>query len=93
MVMKTVINVKTDSDLKKQAQRLADELGLPLSTVVSGYLREFIQNQEITFSQSPRMSPWLEKIIGDFEADYRRRKNLSPVFSTAKEATVYLDRL
>jgi addiction module RelB/DinJ family antitoxin len=88
--MKTVLNVKTDTDLKKQAQRLADELGLPLSTVVSGYLREFIQNREITFSNAPRMSPWLEKIIGEFEYDYARGKNLSPKFGSAKAMFAHL---
>lgn len=92
MVMKTVLNVKTDLDLKKQAQQLADELGLPLSTVVNGYLREFIQNREITFSNAPRMSPWLEKIIGEFEEDRRRGKGLSPRFSSAKEMFAHLEK-
>jgi len=88
--MKTVLNVKTDDNLKKQAQQLAEELGLPLSTVVSGYLREFVQSREITFSNAPRMSPWLEKIIGEFEEDRRKGRGLSPAFSSAAQAFEYL---
>ena len=89
-VMKTVLNVKTDPDLKKRAQQLADELGLPLSTVVNGYLREFTRDREITFSNAPRISPWLEKIIGAFEADVAARKNLSPKFASSAEMIAHL---
>lgn len=88
--MKTVLNVKTDPDLKKQAQQLADELGLPLSTVVNGYLREFTRNREITFSNAERMSPWLERIIGDFEAERKRRRGVSPAFGSSAQAMEYL---
>ena len=45
----TVINIKTDKILKKDAQRLAKNFGLPLSTVINTYLREFVREKRIIF--------------------------------------------
>jgi len=38
-IMKTLINIKTDRDVKISAQKLAKELGLSLSAVVNAYLK------------------------------------------------------
>lgn len=90
VIMKTVLNSKVDADLKREAQKLAKELGVPLSLVVNGSLREFVRNREVVLSAAPRMSPWLEQIIGEFEEDRRKGKGLSPAFSSAAEALSYL---
>lgn len=88
--MKAVLNSKVDADLKREAQELAKELGVPLSLVVNGSLREFVRNREVVFSVAPRMSPWLEQVIGEFEEDRRKGKGLSPAFGSAAEAVSYL---
>lgn len=44
-----VINVKVDTALKKQAVKLAEQIGVPLSLVVQGGLRQFIAKQGISF--------------------------------------------
>ena len=49
--MKTLINIKTDKEVKEGAQALAQELGLPLSVVVNAYLKDFIRNRGITISE------------------------------------------
>jgi len=46
---KTVLNVKIDADLKLKAQKIAKELGLSMSTVVSHLLRRFVKEKKITF--------------------------------------------
>ncbi|MBI4118716.1 MAG: type II toxin-antitoxin system RelB/DinJ family antitoxin, partial [Parcubacteria group bacterium] len=51
--MKTVINIKTDKDVKKNAQGVAEELGLSLSAVINAYLRQFVRNKEIHFTAAP----------------------------------------
>lgn len=63
MSTKTVINVKTDKDLKNKAQKLAKNLGLPLGTVINAYLREFVRERRIVFSE-----PSISK-ARKFEAD------------------------
>ncbi len=91
--MKTVLNVKTDKEVKEEAQRVAKELGLPLSTVVNAYLKEFVRNRAIHLSAAPRMSKALEEVLGGVERDLKAEKNLSPRFHTAGEAIRYLNGL
>lgn len=91
--MKTLINVKADKDVKDQAQKLAKELGLPLSTVINAYLKDFIRNREISISALPRMTPMLEAIIGQAEKDLKAGRNISPLLSTPDEIDEYLDSL
>lgn len=45
-----VINIKTDTKTKSEAQKLADEMGLTLTAVLNRYLRHFIKTKSVTFS-------------------------------------------
>jgi len=42
-IMKTVLNIKTDVEVKERAQALAKHLGIPLSTIVNANLKAFIE--------------------------------------------------
>lgn len=88
--MKTIINIKTDKDVKEGAQKVAKELGLPLSTIINAYLKQFMRNREAYFSIAPSMTPELEELIGIAHQNYAKKKNLSPLFSSAKDAVLYL---
>lgn len=90
--MKTVINLKADKEVKEQAQKVAEELGLPLSTVINSYLKQFIRDKEIHLSIAPKMTPALERLIGSAEQDIKGRRNLSPTLSSKKEIDEYLGR-
>ena len=91
--MKTMINIKTEKDIKIKAQKVAKELGLPLGTVLNAYLREFIRTKKASFSIPPQMTLRLEKLISRVEKDIKAGRNLSPVFTTAEEMDDYLDNL
>lgn len=93
--MKAVINVKTDKAVKKNAQKIAEELGLSLSAVINAYLKQFVRNKEAYFSLSlaPWMSPGLKELLGEIEKDLKEKKNLSPAFSSPQEMDNYLDSL
>ena len=52
--MKTILNVKTDKDVKAKAQHVAKQLGLPLSTIINAFLKEFIRTKAILFSLNPK---------------------------------------
>lgn len=88
--MKTVINVKTDWEVKKTAQELAKELGLSLSAIVNAYLKQFIRTREVYFSNAPRMSVALENLLGNIEKDIRINRNFSPEVSSESELKKYL---
>jgi addiction module RelB/DinJ family antitoxin len=88
---KTVLNIKTDVSVKRQAQDLARELGVPLSTVVNAYLKEFIREKELRLSASPRLRPSVEKELKKLIDEADRGMHISPEFSSAEEAIAYLE--
>lgn len=87
---KTVINIKVDKEVKEKARVLADELGLPLSTIVNANLKEFIRSGEATFSLEPKLKPEVWKEVQRAIGDYRASRNISRELSTAKEIEAYL---
>ena len=90
--MKTVLNVKTDVETKKEAQALAKHLGVPLSTVVNAYLKEFVMTGEFTLRREPRLKPHVAKRIAKAMEETKQGKGLSPAFSTAEEAMEWLSK-
>ena len=67
----TILNVKTDKKLKAEAKQVADELGVPLSTVINAFLKKFVREKEITLSANPfRPTPYLEQILEEARAEY-----------------------
>ena len=91
--MKTVINIKTDKDIKELAQKTAGDLGLSLSALINAYLRQFVRTKEAYFTLSPKMSPALENLLGKIEIDIQRNKNISHGFSSPMETKKYLSSL
>ncbi len=87
--MNTTMLIKIDKKLKEQAQRTAKELGLPLSTVTSGLLKEFVLKKEITFSLTPNKR--LRRSILETEKSLKDKKNLSPAFKNKKEIIKWLE--
>lgn len=83
--MKTLLNVKVDKAIKDEAKQLATELGLPLSTVVNGYLKQFIRDREIEFSAPLKPSKWLRQTIDKAEKDWQEGKDYFGPFKTAEE--------
>ena len=88
------INIKVDSALKKQAQGLAKQMGLSLSSVLKGYLYHFTRTKTIHFSlQSDNEEPtdWaleqLEKAKEDIQAGRVTE------FLTPEAEMEYLDQL
>jgi len=91
--MQTVIYIKADKEVKKNAMEAAKELGLNLSDVINAALRNFIRTREVIFSDTPRMTPELERFLGKVDEDIKYRRNLVGPFKTAREANKYLDSL
>ena len=83
--MKTLINIKTDREVKISAQKLAKELGLSLSAVINAYLKQFVRSQAVDFSVAPQMTPKLEKLLDQVEYDLARGKNISGPFDSVDE--------
>jgi len=91
--MQTVIHIKSDKEVKENAQKLARKLGLNLTDVINASLRNFIRTREVVFSDTPQMTPELEKLLDKVEEDIKHKRNLVGPFKNAKEANDYLDSL
>ena len=91
--MQTVIHIRADKEVKKNAAQAAKELGLSLSDVINAALRNFIRTREVIFSDTPRMTPELERFLGKVDEDIKHNRNLVGPFHSAEEANKYLDSL
>ncbi|HSH18753.1 MAG TPA: type II toxin-antitoxin system RelB/DinJ family antitoxin [Candidatus Saccharimonadales bacterium] len=49
MTKYAIINLKTDPELKEQAAKVADKLGISLSAVLNNELKRFATEQRVTF--------------------------------------------
>lgn len=73
--MTSTVIVKTDSKLKAKAQKTAADLGLTLSAVVNGYLKDFVQSKSILFKDpygSLPGEPITEKEIKRASLDWQK---------------------
>lgn len=86
----TVLNVKIDKELKKQAQEVAKALGLPVSTLVSASLKDIVRRRSITISEDRNISPEVEREILKISANAKAGKDVSPEFSDIDEAIAWL---
>lgn len=88
--MKTLINIKTEKELKRNAKKVAEELGLPLGTIINAYLRELVREKRVVFSVPELPNIHTRKLLENIASDMRRKKNVDGPF-TYKEAIEYLD--
>lgn len=86
----TVLNVKIDRQLKRQAQEVAKSLGLPVSTLVSASLKDIVYRRSITISDEPRLRPEVEAEILKISADAKKGINVSPAFTDIDESIAWL---
>ena len=89
--MKTLISIKADVDVKKRAQKAAKELGMPLSTIVNAYLKQLGREPMVHFAVPLRPNKKTAEALRRASKDYRKGKNISPVYSTAEAMNEYLD--
>jgi antitoxin component of RelBE/YafQ-DinJ toxin-antitoxin module len=52
--MTSTVIFKTDSKLKSQAQKTAEGLGLTLTSVMNGYLKDFVQKKSVSFGKTKK---------------------------------------
>jgi len=93
MVMKTVLNVKMDSELKTELQKTAEDIGLPVSLILTNLTRQFINEKRITFGVQYIPNKKTAKILREIDRDIKLGRNISGPFNTGKEATDYLRSL
>ena len=90
MLNTTVINIKTDSKVKKEAQKVAADLGLSLSGVINGFLKQFIRTKTVIFTLDESLpSKYLLDSVKSAAED--RKKGETHAFKNNKAAIDFLD--
>ena len=66
----TVINIKTDPKIKKEAQNIASDLGLSLSGAINGFLKQLIRTKTVVFTLNENIpSDYLLTSIKESESE------------------------
>jgi antitoxin component of RelBE/YafQ-DinJ toxin-antitoxin module len=79
--------VRLDENVKRSAQKAAESINLPLSSIVNNYLYHFGQNKELAFEYpSPKLIAMLEESRKEI-----KKGEVSPKFKNAKDAMVWLN--
>lgn len=73
----TTLTIKLPKELRDEAKRTAAVVGLPLSTVIHRQLRDFVQQQEITFSAPVEMGLIREEQLSKDAKQKLRRARLT----------------
>lgn len=87
------MSLKTDKKLKEQAQKLANDFGFRLGTLINAFLRDFVRKKEVHFGMElppEPMTPKLEKYLAKIEKDIKEGKNISPTFDNVEDAIAWL---
>jgi addiction module RelB/DinJ family antitoxin len=88
--MNTTMLIKLDKTLKANAKQTAEDLGIPLTTVVSILLKQFVRERQIMLSLEPKPS---KKKIAEWEAisdEMDKNVKNQKVFSSAEELFKHL---
>ncbi|MDP3902097.1 MAG: type II toxin-antitoxin system RelB/DinJ family antitoxin [bacterium] len=87
--MKTaILNIKIDPKVKREAQKVANELGFSLSAIVNASLKNLARNKTVSYSLL-EPSPLLRRAIDSSREDRSEGKSVGP-FSSVQDVMKYL---
>ena len=86
--METTMLIKLKKDVKEEASKIAGEIGIPMSTLISSFLKNFIREKKITLSAEPeiskkKMREW-EKAVNDYKKNPSKYKSFNSVDALMK---------
>lgn len=85
-----IVNVRVETALKKQAQKVASELGISLSAIIHGFLKQLVKTKTVTFSASEEPTKYLIDTLKESKEDIKAGR-VSPTFTNAKDALAWLN--
>ena len=89
--MSTTITVRVEQEVKIEAQRLAKELGLSLSSLINAFLKQLIREKKLKFTISEEPSEYTLRAIKKSEEELKSGKAYK--FSDPKKAVEFIDKL
>ena len=84
-----VVNVKVNPIVKKEAQRVAGELGLSLSGLINAYLKQLVRTKSVVLSLGEEPTEYLLHSLEESRKDIKAGR-VSPPFAKANDAVAWL---
>ena len=78
----TNLNVRIDTDLKKQSEKIFSELGLNMSTALTVFLRQVVRSNGLPFDM--RLNTPNDETLAAIQ-DVNLNRNMSKPFNSVKE--------
>lgn len=88
----TTLNVKIDVKTKQSLKDFAAEIGVPVSSLVNGSIKQMLRERKVIFSTKLEPTAYLEKIMNEAEADLANSRHITTTNSIA-EALEHLHSL
>ena len=85
----TVINIRTQTDVKRAAQSVADDLGLSLSAIINSFLKQLVKTKSLDLNLSEKPSKYLIQALKESRKNVKDG-DVSPGFSNAEDMIAYL---
>lgn len=86
-----VINIKVQPELKLEAQTLAEELGLNLSSLINALLKQVVRTRALVVSATEEPGEYLLEALKESRQDIKAGR-ISPSLGSAKAAVKWLNR-
>jgi addiction module RelB/DinJ family antitoxin len=88
----TIIHIKTDTKIRDEARKVAEEYGLSLTGLVNVVLRQIAKTKHLTVNlNDEEPSEYLLKEMKQAKAD-REAGRASPIFHSAKEMEEWIEK-
>lgn len=86
-----VINIKTDATVKSNAKKVAADLGISLSALINGFLRDLVKSKTVKFSADNEIpSEYMIKALKENAID-RKKGRISPAFNNIDDEVAWLN--
>lgn len=87
----TVINLKIDKRTKKEAQKVAEEFGVSLSSLIKAYLRQLIRTQKTILTTEEKPTEYMLEALRESKEDIKAGRVVS--FNNLDKAIDYFEKL
>ncbi len=81
----TNLNIRLDQESRRRLQKLADELGVPASTLAAANIKQMIRDGGLRLSTSLEPTDELKAIMKEVDSDIAVGRNISPAFDNVED--------
>lgn len=74
---KTILNIRTDLQTKRQIQKFAAELGVPVSVIMNAQIKQMLRDRKVVLSTELEPTPYLVKIMEQVERDLNKKSKVT----------------